>query len=117
MAVTVYGYSDDLIELEGDIREEFDVYMDYSPSGYLAFSNGVLLRVVYDEDGVWRFTVLSDDSNTVTVKQCVVNNPEDAYSDVVIIKDSIKWVTFGTAKVVVKQERNMIGAVSQCETD
>ena len=103
MAMTVYGYSDDLVELEGDIREEFNVYIDYLPSGYLAFSNGVLLRVVYDEEGIWRFTVLSGDSNTVTVKQCVVDNPEDAYSDVVSIEDSIKWVTFGTAKVTVKQ--------------
>lgn len=102
MAMTVYGYSDDLIELEGDIKEEFNVYIDDAEPGYLAFSNGVLLRVVFDEDGIWRFTVLSDDSNTVTVKQCVVNNPEDAYSDVVIIKDSIKWATFGTEKVVVK---------------
>ena len=102
MAMTVYGYSDDLIELEGDIREEFNVYSDDAEPGYLAFSNGVLLRVVFDEDGIWRFTVLSDASNTVTVNQCVVNNPEDAYSDVVSIEDSIKWVTFGTAKVVVK---------------
>lgn len=102
MATTVYGYSDDLIELEGDIKEEFIVYLDYPESGYLAFSNGVLLRVAFDEDGIWRFTVLSGDSNTVAVKQCVVDNPEDAYSDVVSIEDSIKWVTFGTAKVTVK---------------
>jgi len=38
----VYGASDDLIEIKGDIREEFSRYD--SEGDYLAFSDGTVLK-------------------------------------------------------------------------
>lgn len=53
--VTIYGASDDLIEIDGDLREEFNAY-DEDEGVYVAFSDGTILRVKYDEDGCWRIT-------------------------------------------------------------
>lgn len=54
MSITIYGASDDLIEIEGDIEEEFNWIADDGESRLLAFSDGTLLRVLYDRDGIWR---------------------------------------------------------------
>ncbi len=43
--VTIYGASDDLIELRGDIEEEFGTY----EVGYLHFDDGTILKVSYCE--------------------------------------------------------------------
>lgn len=43
MATTIYGASDDLIEVDGDITEEFDA-IEQHPY-YLGFSTGVVLRI------------------------------------------------------------------------
>jgi metallophosphoesterase superfamily enzyme len=40
MKVKIYGYSDDLIEMEGDLRDEYD---SYHKPGYLTFSNGTIV--------------------------------------------------------------------------
>lgn len=57
---TITGASDDLIELDGAVREEF------SGGGVdgdiLAFSDGTLLEVIYDEDGIWRVKRLAGGS-------------------------------------------------------
>jgi len=50
----IYGASDDLIEIEGDITDEFNVYLNGDETVLLAVSDGTLLRVKYDEDGIWR---------------------------------------------------------------
>lgn len=52
----VYGASDDLIELDGDISEEFGRYN--SEGDYLAFSDGTVLKAVYDDDGIWRMKLV-----------------------------------------------------------
>lgn len=56
MYITIYGASDDLIEIEGDIQEELIFFPDGDESRLLAFSDGTLLRVMYDKDGIWRLT-------------------------------------------------------------
>lgn len=53
-SITIYGASDDLIEIEGDIRAEFGHYSDDEAN--LTASDGTCLRVVYDKDGIWRIT-------------------------------------------------------------
>lgn len=54
MPVLVYGYSDDLIEIEGDISEELSAYD--GKTNRLTFSNGVILDISYGDDGNWRIT-------------------------------------------------------------
>ena len=88
--LTVTGCSDDLIEVEGDIEDEFGVPYN-KPNGYLAFSDGTLLQVTYDENGIWRFFVV--------VKGALYDRKEDGVVaddtfDVVHFKDGIKWVMY-----------------------
>ncbi len=45
--VTVYGASDDLVEIEGDIRDE--LYASDNNPAHLAFSDGTVLSVEYSE--------------------------------------------------------------------
>ncbi len=62
----IRGYSDDILlvdgrEAEGNFKgvtEEFSTFKLETPSyGLLALSDGTLLRVQYDEDGIWRLSV------------------------------------------------------------
>ena len=91
MALTVYGQSDDLVEVEGDIREEFNP--DYSdPKLILVTSNGVVLRVHYDEDGIWRITVLRGQDKVKLTQSAAT---EEDYSDRAVIEGDVEWVVCG----------------------
>ena len=46
----IYGASDDLIELEGNINDELG---GGEEPYYLLFNDGSLIEIVYDEDGLW----------------------------------------------------------------
>lgn len=88
----VFGSSDDLIELSGDLREEFSCL---EPEGaLLAFSNGLVLRVVYSGTGVWRITPVTGSGYRLT--QAPENDP-DNYSDRALLDDNISWVVMGSA--------------------
>ena len=52
MDITIYGASDDLLEIEGDIRDELDVRM--STWYHLFFNDGTVAKIAYTDDGVWR---------------------------------------------------------------
>jgi len=95
MTTTIYGTSDDLLEIEGDIREEINVlaFTDTDDGVLLAFSNGIVLRVVYDKDGIWRIRPLSG-SSRVTIEICP-GDDENNYTDRAIIEESVNWVVLG----------------------
>lgn len=63
---TIYGASDDLIELEGRIREEFGAY---EATTRLDFDNGASLTVQYDREGIWRIESTCDLPG-VTIVRC-----------------------------------------------
>jgi hypothetical protein len=86
----VTGASDDLIELEGDLNEEWDRFD--SAGDYLAFSDGTVLFAKYDDDGIWRFTPYAVGTLYDHVVQGVV--ADDTF-DVVRFKDGIKWCVCG----------------------
>ena len=73
---TVYGCSDDLVELDGAISDEFDAYDLHHR---LTFDNGAVLVVRYDRDGdgVWRIEN-RDDHPAVTVTRC---EDREGYTD------------------------------------
>lgn len=64
----IYGASDDLIELEGQITEEFNHCDNYGEHvmAILAFSDGTLLEVDYDKDGIWRIKTLAQGDAVIT---------------------------------------------------
>lgn len=104
--LTIYGASDDLIEVDGDIREEFTA--NDGPN-LLAFSDGTLLDVRYSESGVWRINALSRCASTTYVKDEATADEgrrEDgtpAYSDKVTLDGFLTWVVHGETFAMVRQ--------------
>lgn len=88
--VTIYGASDDLIEVEGDLIEEFNPAYD-SEGTLLAFGDGTLLDVRYAHNGVWRITQRAAGSATFEKVEAPVDE-EDNYSDRVTLTGDLRWV-------------------------
>jgi hypothetical protein len=88
MSIKIYGASDDLIEIEGDLEEEFNHYSDEPV--LIAVSEGTLLRVVYDGDGIWRITKVTGGSATM---EKIEGDVEKDTNDVVTLSGvDFKWV-------------------------
>lgn len=97
----VYGASDDLLELDGTISEEFD--NDQEDGRIVGFSHGVLLRVTCDGDGCWRIAPLRGQEHV----EIVFARGEDdggrdddgcpGYSDKAIVTGDHDWALVGTA--------------------
>ena len=87
----VYGASDDLIEIEGQIREEFS---PGEPDVVLGFSDGTVLRIRFTNDGVWRITTLAQGSSSLTIVQAPVDD-DDIYSDRATLTGEVRWVLCG----------------------
>ena len=92
MATTLTGASDNLIELEGDLRDEFGtLYSD--PRGVIGFSDGTLIKYEYDDDGIWRFIPVIKGPLFDHIEQGDVEN--DTF-DVVHFKYGLMWAVMGT---------------------
>jgi hypothetical protein len=97
--IEVYGSSDDLIEVEGEICDEFPYDSSGCDTGdLLAFSDGTVLRI--QMLNVWRITLVhpSQLGNDVSIVQCPEND-EVNYSDRAVISGpgEIQWVVRGDA--------------------
>lgn len=71
MSITVSGASDDLIEVEGDITEEFPYIESSTTQGggdLLAFSDGTVLRIRLSNDG-WRITPVFSGTSIPIIEQ------------------------------------------------
>lgn len=97
--VIISGASDDLIEIEGDLQEEFSHYWrdgDDKPL-YLAFGDGTLVSVRYDADGCWRFVcVVHGSADLIKVE---ATGTEDDYTDRITLIGNIHWVVCGQQQV------------------
>jgi hypothetical protein len=93
MTVIVYGASDDLIEIEGDLREEFNWIAKDGETRLLAFSDGTLLRVWYDQDGIWRLSRVA--SGSARFEKVEGDVEKDTPDKVKLSGVEIKWVVFG----------------------
>jgi len=104
MKITIYGASDDLIEIEGDIQEEFN-WIPYNEHEFklLAFSDGTLLRVAYDSDGVWRLNKVASGAAKFSK---VEGDVEKDTPDIVTLSGvEIKWVVLGEQSATKKHEK------------
>lgn len=91
--VKVYGASDDLIEIDGDIEEEFSWYKGDDEPAYLGFSDGTVLRIIYDETGLWKIMTINKGRATVERTFEATDSGSDNYSDIVVLKDTkLDWV-------------------------
>lgn len=93
MATVIYGASDDLIEVEGDVRGEATAsYGAEDRAGdLLVCSDGTLLAILFDSDGVWRIKPHVKGPLFDSVDQAPVND-ESNYSDRASLRDGLKWV-------------------------
>ena len=88
----IYGASDDLIEIEGQIREEFSGGNERSgdpTADILAFSDGTLLEVLYDNDGIWRIKRLVAGACEFEHK---AGDVEADTMDEAILRGDLRWV-------------------------
>ena len=90
--IKIYGASDDLIEIEGDISEEFGHYSDDEPF-YLAFSDGTAFTINYGPEGIWRINRLT--SGSAEYSKHEGTDSDNDYSDIVTLKGDIKWAIGG----------------------
>jgi hypothetical protein len=95
--IVLYGASDDLIEIESTSfpHEEFSVWPDNPTSSIiLAVSDGTILRVRYDEDGIWRFTPSVLGSASVDI---IPGVDDRFHSDrVTLTGDNLRWVVLAS---------------------
>lgn len=78
MPITVYGASDDLIEVDGDISAEFP--SRNAEGSLLAFSDGTVLRIHFMPAGIWRIHPVVNGSGGLTIEQAPENDDSN-YSD------------------------------------
>lgn len=90
----IYGASDDLIEVEGDIRDEFP-YSDAEAGDLLAFSDGTILRIAYTTSGVWTISLVRRGRCEYDLRQAP-EGVDDDYSDVALLRGDITWVVHAT---------------------
>jgi len=94
--LTITGASDDLIEIGGDFSEEIGWYHnDDDEPGYLAVSDGTMLSVSYDKDGIWRFALVSRGRAQIAKVEGIADADTN---DVVTLTcdEPFKHVLFGT---------------------
>lgn len=103
--VTIYGSSDDLIEIEGAIEDEFNVSGDHSHC--LAFSDGTLLEIIYTNAGFWRISVITKGTLTSYDKTEATNTQTD-YTDRLTLIGNIKWVALATKYTMLKSENALV---------
>ena len=80
--VRVSGASDDLIEIEGALSGEFNVYDE---SSSLAFPDGTLLTIEYGKSGMWSVHVVVLGRGTSVKHTPATSAEDDNYSDVVVL--------------------------------
>jgi hypothetical protein len=100
MVTRIYGGSDDLIEIDGEVSDEFGCYNNQKQN--ISCSDGTRAKIDYD--GNWNITVIETGS---LFKQIVCGNPAEepheypdakdcpGYSDVLILNEGIEWVRIG----------------------
>lgn len=108
MSVIIYGASDDLIEVEGDIREEF--YALEEPTNYIGLSNGSVVSITYDDDGFWRIRPIAVVDSVIIRPARGDDEPADAdgcpgYSDKAEITGDIRWVLHAGGKESLARRR------------
>jgi hypothetical protein len=93
MPLKVYGSSDDLIEIEGDIYDEYCVNFDSdNDEVILALSNGIALAIKYNDCGLWKISQIAGNPSDVKFTHIATDPDSDAYSDVAEISKDVEWI-------------------------
>jgi len=102
----VYGCSDDLIEVDGDVNGEVGYFRaeDDDPPALVMFNDGTILAVKYGKPGnlaIWAISLVNRGSLFDRIDQC---DDEDAkpYSDIAHFKPGLKRAWCATQWQVVE---------------
>jgi hypothetical protein len=90
--IIIYGASDDLIEINGDQYEEYNLY---GHRFELELSDGRLIQMIYDKGGIWRFDNLDEDMQHISERGDGEANDEDGcpgYSEKIVIPSAVTVV-------------------------
>jgi len=99
MTTKIYGASDDLLEFEGDIEDEF--YVNCDKPFYIGLSDGTLLKMEYDDNGIWRIHLVRKGSNRFEKKE---GDFQKDTNDIFSVHGEISWVLVGSEKIVNKKK-------------
>ena len=94
MTTKVYGCSDDLVEIDGDVHGEVGSFGtdDREQGVLLMFSDSTVLEVKYgkNNESIWEVKLLKQGSLFERIDQCA--DPDaDPYSDVAHFKKGLTW--------------------------
>lgn len=93
ISIKIYGQSDDLIEVEGDLSDEF--YAHDGPN-FVELSTGDVLCIYYGADGIWRIDHQVDtntcDVHIETLPDEFEDDDPDPYTEIARILGPIEWV-------------------------
>jgi len=89
----IYGRSDDLIEIDGDIYDEIGWHP--SEKCYITISDGTVISIEYSDEGIWRIAMLREGSGDPEIIYAP-SDDDDNYSDVLILPlghfTIVKWI-------------------------
>jgi hypothetical protein len=97
VTTTVYGASDDLIEVEGDVHGEVGTNIDEGPV-LLCFSDGTLIAVTYGKptgEAVWHLVLLRAGPLFLHIDVDSSEGDGSIYSDVAYFLTGLKGVRAG----------------------
>lgn len=85
--VTIYGYSDDLVEIENSQYKEDEIDC-YDKAIRFYFVDGTIISICYAQGGVWKITHEAIGKAWYELTRCE-DDDDDAYSDVFKIDSEI----------------------------
>lgn len=97
MSVTIYGAGDDLIKVDGDVDEKFTIAAAPDEGAVLAISEGTVLRITRDGNGVWRINPVVRGSGALSITQAPREGDAGNYSDHAAIRGLVTWVVLGNS--------------------
>ena len=99
MFTRIYGASDDLIEIDGQINDEVEAYSSETKPIKFKTSLGTKGTILYN--GEWKITITEEGSDFMRVVESVGDDDDHtedntknipSYSDVLILSGDLEWV-------------------------
>lgn len=105
MFTRIYGASDDLIEIDGQISDEVDAYSASKEPVKFKTSLGTKGTILYN--GEWKITITEEGSDFMRVVESVGDDDDHteddtknipSYSDVLILSGDLEWIKINGKK-------------------
>jgi hypothetical protein len=88
MTTKIYGASDDLIDVEGDVHDEFG---SFDSNSIVGCSDGTRLEFEYLMGGLWKIKIHNTGDLFDRLEICE-KETDKGHSDIAHFKSGLKWV-------------------------